>query len=147
LDNGKTNSIVYNSDTAKVSLFFKQFAKLKTVCSVHIKVKHHGKHKLEAKARRNSSEDKWIESIGIELSGKRAVEKLKKLAFEIEDKASVHFERYTGLMNISRDFLKAADSLESDMTKTLKASKLVSRDETPENTGGAVHIKVKNHSN
>ena len=133
MDNGKTNSIVYNSDTSKVSLFFKQFAKLKTVCTVHIKIKHHGKHKLEAKAKRNSAEDSWIETIGIDLSGRRAVEKLRKLAFDLENNASVHFERYTGLMEISRDFLKAAESLESDMAKSIKANKLVARDETPSN--------------
>lgn len=129
----KTNTVVYKSDLGKISLFFRQFAKIKTVCAVSIKFKAIGRERFETKAMRNrDAGDIYDESIGITFSGTRATEKLRKIAFKLEDKAEEYLNLYLLSMQHSRDLLAAADDLDKQIESGLKKKLIVSRNETVE---------------
>lgn len=127
-----TNSITHESEGVRVSIFWTQFAKVKTVCSATIRYKGYGKVKFDRIARRNrEAGDEYDERIGIEFSGRRAVESLKKKSIAIDKEADILFEKYHRMVKIGRALSNAAYDIEEKLNAGLSKNILVAREGAP----------------
>ena len=125
----KTNNLVCDAGDVRVSIFWKVFSQVNTVCTATIRYKGIGKKAFYKVAKRNrEAGDEYNEAIGIELSGRRVIKELKRKARSLDNQADKFLKEYFEYRKYSVSLSNAAYDLEEKLDKGLEKNTLVARE-------------------